>query len=479
MMKNMTLQDALLAVHGTWYGAEEDLKKKIESVVIDSRKVTDGTVFVAIPGEKVDGHDFIPQVLANGAICAISEKKLDDTVSPYIKVDDTRAALRDLAEFYRSILDIKIVGITGSVGKTSTKEMIGSVLAEKFRVQKTAGNFNNEIGLPLTVFSIGEEHEIGILEMGISDFGEMSRLAKIARPDIMVITNIGQCHLENLKTRDGILKAKTECFDYLSDGAVAVLNGTDDKLLTVNMVQGKAPFYFGTKDELDLATSFEAIAKQTTYAYADDITTYGLLGSECTIHMRGVNQVATDVRVKINVAGIHNVYNACAAATVGLLCGMNAEEISRGISNMEAIKGRGKQIKTDKYLLVDDTYNANPVSMKAELDMLKESPGRKVAILGDMFELGEDEDRMHYDLGVYAADCCDVLICIGELSENMATGAAKTMEACGVMLEEVHKFSTREEFLEQKNSLLQEGDIILLKASHGMEFNLLLDELGK
>jgi len=478
MLKKMTLKDALLAVKGTWYGPEEDLEKIIESVVIDSRLVKDGSVFVAIPGEKVDGHRFIPQVLESGAICAVSEQILEESVRPYIKVEDTKTALKEMAEFYRSLLDCRIVGITGSVGKTSTKEMIASVLAEKFSVQKTAGNFNNEIGLPLTVFTIGEEHEIGILEMGISDFGEMSRLARIAKPDIMVITNIGQCHLENLKTRDGILKAKTECFDYLSDGALTVLNGIDDKLLTVDNVQGRAPFFFGIKENLETAGSLGVVACQKTYAYADNVETFGLIGSTCTMHLCGANQPETEADVKINVAGIHNVYNACAAATVGLLCGMNAEEICRGITNMEALKGRGRQIKTDKYLLVDDTYNANPVSMKAELDMLKESPGRKVAILGDMFELGDDEIKMHFDLGTYAADCCDVLICIGELAENISTAARKTMEACGVMAEEVRHFATKEDFLNEKDDILQEGDIILLKASHGMEFTLLLDELG-
>lgn len=477
MMKKMTLRDAVNAVNGIWYGDEEALDARIESVVIDSRKAAKGTLFVAIPGEKNDGHDFIPQVLESGAVCAVSQKELPENIRPYIKVENTRTALRDLARFYRNLLDIKVVGITGSVGKTSTKEMIGAVLNECFAVQKTAGNFNNEIGLPLTVFSIEEKHEIGILEMGISDFGEMTRLAEIARPDIMVITNIGQCHLENLKTRDGILKAKTECFDYLSEGAAVVLNGTDDKLLTVEQVQGRAPFYFGIKEDLCRAGSFEKVAAQTTYAYADNIKTLGLIGSECTIHMRGKNQPETEIGVKINVAGIHNVYNACAASVVGLLCGMKAEEISCGIAGMQALGGRGKQIRTDRYLLVDDTYNANPVSMRAELDMLKESPGRKIAILGDMFELGEDEVRMHYDLGTYAADCCEVLICIGRLSRNIYDGAVHATEQPGHMLKEILHFGTKEEFLAQKDAILKEGDIVLLKASHGMDFASLLNEL--
>lgn len=452
MMKYMTVQDAVSAVQGIWKGTEEGLSRRITSVVIDSRKVTDGTLFVAIPGERVDGHDYISQVLDNGAVCAIAEKEMPSDITDYILVDDTKRALRDLAEYYRSILDARIVGITGSVGKTSTKEMIATVLSVKYSVQKTAGNFNNEIGLPLTIFSIGEEHEVGVVEMGISDFGEMTRLAKIARPNIMVITNIGQCHLENLGTRDGILKAKTECFDYLSDDASVVLNGADDKLSTVKEVQGREPYLFCVGE-------------------VSDVVSKGLSGSTCTMRMAGPAQEEISVSVDIPVAGSHMVYNAAAAAKVGLLLNMTADEIVSGIAKASAVSGRGKLIQTDKYLLVDDTYNANPVSMRAELDLLKESEGRRVAILGDMYELGTDEKQMHYDLGTYAISCCDLLICIGELSRNMADGAAK------INRDVVKYYPTKEAFLEESDNLLNEGDTILLKASHGMEFSKLLEVL--
>lgn len=471
MMKKMTVQDAVNAVGGQFYGTSEQGARVISSVVIDSRKIQDGTLFVAIPGERVDGHDFIPQVLANGAAASISEKELPKEQQPYILVEDTKKALRDLAQYYRNILDVKIVGITGSVGKTSTKEMMASVLSEKYSVQKTAGNFNNEIGLPLTIFSIGTEHEVGVVEMGISDFGEMTRLAMIARPDIMVITNIGQCHLENLKTRDGILQAKTECLSYLNDGGAAVFNGMDDKLVTIKEVGGKTPYYFGVKmDELAVANNGGAFEQATLSTYAKDIKGLGLMGSDATICFADGSSMA----VHVPVAGSHMVMNASAAAMVAKLLDMSNEQIKAGIEKAEAVSGRGRQIQTEQYLLVDDCYNANPVSMKAEIDLLKESKGRKVAILGDMFELGANEKELHYEVGAYAVDKCDVLICIGALSEHMAQGA-KDQKSEAV----IYHFADRDGFLATKDDILKKGDTILLKASHGMNFTELLAELMK
>ena len=211
-MKNLTLEHIADCCHGTYIGTGEQRGFEVTGVVIDSRKVEAGNLFVAIKGERVDGHTFIDAVYEQGAAAVVSEQRLENPKGPYILVESTTQALKDIAAFYRDSLDIKVVGITGSVGKTSTKEMIASVLSEKYRVLKTAGNFNNEIGLPLTIFRLSEEDEVAVLEMGISDFNEMHRLGAIAKPDICVITNIGLCHLENLGSRDGILKAKTEIF---------------------------------------------------------------------------------------------------------------------------------------------------------------------------------------------------------------------------------------------------------------------------
>ena len=224
-MKHMSLREITLACGGTYYGNDASLSAEVTGVAIDSRKIEEGFLFIPIKGARVDGHDFIPQVIEKGALCTLSEKELPNASYPYILVDSCEQAMKDIAQHYRTALGIKVVGITGSVGKTSTKEMIASVLSQKYNVLKTAGNFNNEIGLPLTIFNIREEHEVAVLEMGINHFGEMHRLTKMAQPDICVITNIGLCHLEYLGDRDGILKAKTEMFDYMQPNAKIILNG--------------------------------------------------------------------------------------------------------------------------------------------------------------------------------------------------------------------------------------------------------------
>ena len=226
----MTLRRIAQACGGILHAKAGEEQMEISSLVTDSRQAQAGSLFAAIKGERVDGHRFIPAVFEQGALCVITERELpEDTAGNWIKVISTLQALKDIAEDYLKQLNIPVVGVTGSVGKTSTKEVIAAVLSQKYRTLKTQGNFNNELGLPLTVFHLREEDEMAVLEMGISDFGEMHRLAKIARPDTCVITNIGQCHLENLHDRDGILRAKTEIFDFLKPEGYIVLNGNDDK----------------------------------------------------------------------------------------------------------------------------------------------------------------------------------------------------------------------------------------------------------
>ena len=246
-MTGMTLEAITKAVGGTYSGPEEGKQIIVSSITIDSRKVEKDCLFVAIKGQRVDGNDFVPGSYENGAACCMSTLPAKDESKPYIQVESCEQALKDMAEYYRSVLDVKVVGITGSVGKTTTKEMIASVVSQKYDTLKTLGNFNNEIGLPLTVFRIRDHHEVAILEMGISEFGEMQRLSKVAKPDMCVITNIGQCHLENLGTRDGILKAKTEMFDYAKPDALVYLNGDDDKLITLDKDSRiSSPVFFWT-----------------------------------------------------------------------------------------------------------------------------------------------------------------------------------------------------------------------------------------
>ena len=454
-MKNMTLENIEKACGGRYIGAEAAKKTEVLGVVIDSRQVESGYLFVAIPGEKVDGHKFIPDVFAKGAAAVLSEQQLEDPAGPYILVESTTKALRDLAEYYRKSLDIKVVGITGSVGKTSTKEMIASVLSEKYKVLKTEGNYNNEIGLPLTIFKIRAEHEVAVLEMGISEFGEMHRLATMANPDICVITNIGLCHLENLKTRDGILKAKTESFAHLKKDGIAILNGDDDKLSTIRQVGDKEPVFYGMEEKME----YREDAKKSVYATG--VENLGLYGMQARIH---TPEGERDVRIPI--PGEHNVYNALAATAVGLSLGLSLDQISSGILKAKTIGGRTNLLNTGSMTVIDDCYNANPVSMKASIDVLATAEGRKIAVLGDMGELGENEKKLHYEVGEYLAKKeIDVLFCAGELSEEIAKAAQKESKTC-----EVYYFKTRDALLEQLLPFLKKGDTVLVKASHFMEY---------
>ncbi len=454
-MKGMTLDAMAKACQGTLAGAVGMQYLKAEGIVIDSRLVHENYVFIAVKGERTDGHDYIEQVFAEGALAVISERPLD-IHKPYILVTSTKQALKDLAAYYLSLLDIKVIGISGSVGKTSTKEMIASVLSQKYTVHKTEGNFNNEIGLPLTIFKIREEHQIAVLEMGISEFGEMHRLASISRPDIAVITNIGMCHLETLKTRDGILEAKTEMFQHLRSGASVILNGDDGKLCTIAQVQGKAPIFYGIG-----ADRPENAAYTDKSVYASDIENLGLKGIRLNIHFG-----AKSFPARIPIPGEHNVYNALAAAAVGQQLGLTIEQIQAGIEKARTIGGRTNLIDTGWLTVIDDCYNANPVSMKASIDVLATADGRTVAVLGDMNELGENKKALHYEVGTYIAQKgIHVLFCAGELSHELAKAARTHNPAC-----DIHEFDERNDMLKELLPFLREGDAVLVKASHFMEF---------
>ncbi len=453
-MKNLTLENIARVCNGKFYGPEELRKEEITSITTDSRKAEPGCLFVAIKGERVDGHDFAAGVMEQGALCVLAEHELPNFTGCYIQVESTLAAVREIAEFYRKGLDIKVVGITGSVGKTSTKEMIASVLSEKYKVLKTLGNFNNELGLPLTVFRLTEEDEVAVLEMGISNFGEMHRLSKIARPDICVMTNIGQCHLETLHDRDGILQAKSEIFDFLKEDGGIVLNGDDDKLSAIQEIKGIKPVFFGLESGRSI--------------YADEIAPKGLKGISCRIHTpKG------EFEVMIPIPGVHMVRNALAATAVGLLMGLSLEEIKSGIEKSESLSGRFHIIEKGSLTIIDDCYNASPVAMKASLDILKDAEGRKVAVLGDMFELGEDAAALHASVGAHAAgNAIDLLICVGENCRHMAKAAFET-GGCG----EVLQVPTLDSILATLPELICPGDTILVKASHAMHFEKVVEKL--
>lgn len=486
-MLNMTLQNIAEACNGTLYCDWEAQNTEITCAVIDSRKMEAGGLFFATKGERVDGHRFIGQVFDAGALCVVTEKTpetvLEECGTPveswgsYILVQDTFEALKKIAAFYRAQLSIPVIGITGSVGKTSTKEFIAGVLSAKYNVLKTEGNFNNEIGLPLTLLRIRKEHEAAVVEMGISDFGEMSRLGAMARPNVCVITNIGQCHLENLHDRDGVFKAKTEVFDYMMPDGEVCLNGEDDMLAGVNEVNGKAVHHFG----LSAGAGMEV--------YATGVENLGLLGSRAVLHIASAEKESVKERtcpVEIPLPGHHMVINATAAALVGKLLGLSVEEIEEGIKSVKPVGGRSNIIKLSDKIVIDDCYNANPVSMKAALELLKTATSRKVAVMGDMFELGENSDTMHAGVGKYAVEQgIEVICCVGANSRHMYEAAVSvagkcSSDVCNQAAEEntkigetstIYYFPTREDLLAKLPEILQPCDTILVKASHGMGFD--------
>lgn len=472
-MKNMTIANVVKAVSGQLHLAQDvinksgkyDEKAEATDVVIDSRKATPGCIFVATRGERVDGHSFINQVFEKGAMAVICEEIPQELSGPCILVKDSFVAIKELAAFYRDQLDIKIVGIVGSVGKTSTKELVASVLSSKFRVHKTEGNFNNEIGVPLTIFGIRENHEIAVVEMGISDFGEMNRLGTIVKPDCVVMTNIGPCHLENLGNLDGVLKAKSEVFDHVKKGGTLILNKQDPRLgaITQEDAKGLNRIFYGEGGSV----------------FATNPISFGLEGTSFMLNLPSIK-----IPVKVPLPGKHMVDNAVAAAAVGEVFNLTAEQLQSGIASVQAIGGRSKLIHTEDYLVVDDCYNANPKSMMAAVNLMMDSKGRKVMILGDMFELGEDSDEHHAEVGRYAASHdIDVLICVGKNSKHMFDAAVETKDREGTSVN-VFYFASKEELIGKltaggEDSLLKRGDTVLIKASHGMGFAEVVELLGK
>lgn len=469
-MNNMSLIQIARACSGQLMSAGSFKEYEVSGVVTDSRSVEKDFLFIAVKGERVDGHDFIDMAFEKGALAAVCEKAPVSAHGPYILVEDSLIALKEIAKWYRKQLDIKVVGITGSVGKTSTKEFISSVLSQRYQVLKTEGNFNNEIGLPLTVLKIKDSQDVAVLEMGISDFGEMHRLSEIARPDICVITNIGQCHLENLGSRQGILKAKSEIFDFMNEDGSICVNGDDDMLVTIGEVHGIKPVRFGMNKHNDYGSND---------VYATDIKTLGLFGSACEIHVQG-----KIIPAEIPLPGQHMILNALAAASVASILHLTPEEIAAGIKAVKPVGGRSNIIRHQRWTIIDDCYNANPVSMKAAIDLLTMADTRKVALLGDMFELGSRENALHEEVGIYAVSKnLDVIVCTGKLSFNMYKGVVKACDELQsgkekpVHLPVIQYYETREALLEALPGLVKDEDTILVKASHGMKFENVVNAL--
>ena len=348
---------------------------------------------------------------------------------------------------YRAKFDIPVVGVSGSVGKTSTKEMLYAVLSQKYKTHKTQGILNNELGVPLTLLSMPEDTQAAVIEMGISDFGEMTRLSEMVKPTICVLTVIGCCHLENLKDRDGVLSAKTEMFKYASENAEFILNGDDDKLYTVENVNGKKPIFFG-------------FASDNNY-YAENIENNGEGGISCNLCFDN-----TTLSVTIPAIGNYMVSNALAAVAAGKLLGLSDEQLVNGVESYKTVGSRANVIKTENIRIIDDCYNANPNSVKASIDTLMNFKGRKVAVLGDMKELGTEELALHLETGVYAKEKgVDLVVAVGPLANELAKGAN------GIWYEDIEGACNALEYL------VHTGDTVLVKASHSMQFEKIVDFL--
>lgn len=446
----LTLGEAASFMGGTLCGASAETK--IHSVSTDSRKINGGELFFALCGERFDAHDFVPAVTASGAACSVVSKPQAENI-PHILVDDTKKALGAFAKNYYALFGALTVGVTGSVGKTTTKEFIAAVLAKKYETAKTAGNFNNEIGLPLTLIGFEAPKNALVAEMGMSARGEISRLTHIACPDIAVITNIGSSHLENLGTRENIALAKLEIAEGLTENGVLIMNG-DEPLLRAHENIRKNVRFFSLNDKncAYFAYNIKEDADFTEFSYTSPRGTF--------------------TGVKIPAIGKHNVYNALCAIAVGENAGVESDGIHAGLLSFTGCAMRAQVEKRGEITVIEDCYNASPESMRASVDTLchvAKNGGRKIAFLGEMRELGKDSAKMHFAVGEYAARAgIDLLCTFGTAALEIARGA----KSAGMAEESIVSFEDTENALyaaEKLKTLIKKDDVILFKASRALK----------
>ncbi len=413
-----------------------------DGACFDTRKLKTGELFVALVGAR-DGHDFAPDAVKNGAAAVLASR---ETNLPAIYVDDTLKALQRIAKGYRESLGAKCIGVTGSVGKTTTKEMLAAVLETTFKTQKTAANYNNDIGLPVTVLSLARDCEAAVLEMGMNHFGEISVLTKIAQPDIAVITNVGTMHIENLGSREGILRAKLEILEGLKPDGKAVFCGDNDLLHSV--AEKYHAIEYGLQEHNDVRAS--NICEQ------DGKTrfTASVFGRE--------------VSVELPTLGEHNVLNALCALTVGALCGVSEENMQAGLRNFKNAGMRQETYEKNGIRIIADCYNAGPESMRAALKVLSGARGRKIAVLGGMLELGDFAAQAHFEVGQESAKTADMLFAYGANAGEYVRGAKMLKMACA------EAFETHEALAEALGGILHEGDTVLVKGSRGMRMEKIL-----
>nr|AGS52126.1 UDP-N-acetylmuramoylalanyl-D-glutamyl-2,6-diaminopimelate--D-alanyl-D-alanine ligase [uncultured bacterium contig00034] len=432
----------------------------VDGAETDTRRDVKGRLFVAVKGAKRDGHDYVRDALEKGAVCSLVERDTDRG-GPVVKVPSTRAALLALASYSRERFKGHVAAVTGSAGKTTTKDMLASVLAQRYRTHKTPGNYNNELGLPLSMLNRGDDTEALVLEMGMNHAGEISVLSNTARPHICIITNIGDAHLEHLGNREGVLKAKTEIMDGLTEGGALVINKDDPLLASIVPAEGMRIFRCSASDP-------------KADAYVSDVEKLGAAGTRCVINIKtdgGTLAVAAHIRQ----AGAFMVMNACMAAAAGALLGLSAEEIGEGLRTYEPSGNRMDIREAKGMTIINDTYNANPDAVRAAVDALVTSAGgRTVCILGDMLELGSQSEALHRKTGTYIAKRgVDMLIAIGDHSWHTYDAYAEYARRSQIAV----YFADKDEFIIEIGKHLLPGDTVLIKASRGMAFETLVDVL--
>ncbi len=456
-MEALTVRQLIEAVGGILLGDFADLDAVFTDVCTDSRNIVPGSLFLPLEGERFDGHSFINSALEGGAAGCLTARERESYLPGkfYVKVRSTQRALRDLARYYKAMFPIPFIAITGSVGKTTTKDMTAAVLSMRYRVLKTEGNFNNDIGLPLTLLRLDHSHELCVVEMGMDHAGEIDYLSDLMEPDVALITNIGDSHIENLGSREAIFAAKCEIFAHLKPDGLAILNGDDPMLSTL---RGKLPqktLFVGSGEGLDY----------TAY----DLESDGATRLSCK-----VKTPVTKFQAEIPALGAHMIYPTLMAAAVGEKFGMGADEIIRGVRAFLPTKMRMNVIRCDgDIVILNDAYNANPQSMRAAAAVLSDAADRRrVAVVGDMKELGPSSELFHRAVGGYFAEAgVDRLIAIGDLARFIAEGAKEAG------LEQATYYPTLDEARDALLRELRAGVTILVKASRSMAFEKVVDFL--
>lgn len=456
-METITLAQLLEALHGRLLGDVSQLDTPISQVETDSRSIHPGTLFLPLVGERFDGHSYINPALEGGAAGCITAYERDSYLPGkfYVKVDDTQQALRDLAVWYKNRFPIPFIGVTGSVGKTTAKDMLAAVLGVKYKVLKTEGNHNNNVGLPLTLLELDSSHQIAVLEMGMDKFGEIDYLADIVKPDVGVITNIGDAHIERLGSRENIFRAKCELLPHIKPDGLLVLNG-DDAMLS--SLRGKTPVpavFCGQGEGCD---------------YRAQVT-----GGDGVSHIHcRMTTPHMDRDIKIPALGEHMIYPALIAAALGERFGLTPDQIEEGINQFVPTRMRMNVLRRGAGItILDDTYNANPQSMRAAISALADSRGsRKVAVLGDMLELGPFAPALHSGVGEYLGTVgIDCLVAVGDEARYIAEGARDA----GVP--QVIHCPTREDAKAVLSQVVAPDSTILVKASRGMKLEELTAKL--